>query len=99
MNEQIKQTFDFYWDQIEVNFNWTKVFKAMKSLDWSWYMSDENYGIPTLETIKKHARKLLYEVWERGAGMSSTGGLIAGWDHGEMYLVFQLEEWVSNTDY
>lgn len=80
------------------NFNWKNVHKAMVAIGWVWSfgydsLGMENRGIPTLQTIKNHAYSLLKEVYDVGEGQISTGGFSAGWDRGELFLTFTLEEW------
>lgn len=86
-----KKSFDYVWHQVCENFDFNKVFTVMKALDWSWHFKDERCGIPTPKTIMETARTMMFESYNDGFQCSS-GGFTVGWDSGEMYLVFQLEE-------
>ena len=87
-----KKSFDFLIEKIFKSFDFKKVYKVMKALDWHWHIHDENYGIPRIDTLKKEARRLLFEVYEQGKGSISTGGFSAGYEDGELWLSFSIEE-------
>jgi hypothetical protein len=91
-----KKSFDYLSKEINKSFNWEKVHKAMIAVNWNWCLGkdsfgQDNMGVPSLVTIKNHAYALLKDAYEKGNTIS-TGGFSAGWDCGELYLVFTLEE-------
>ena len=95
-----KKSFDFLANQINKHFDWGKVHKAMIATDWHWVLGqdefgNDNRGIPDIKTIKNTAYALLKSAYEAEKGSIGTGGFTAGWDNGELYLVFTLEEWAS----
>lgn len=92
-----KRSLDFVVKEIFEGFNFEKVYQTMKALDWVWYFGveadgREKYGIPNIQTLKNSAYRMLKEVYERGKGSNSTRGFRAGWDGGELYLTFSIEE-------
>lgn len=94
-----KKSFEYYVKEFGENFKWENVHKVMTALNWCWYFGkdafgQDNYGVPKLETIKNHAYARLKEAYETG-NQSSTGGFTAGWEGGEMFLVFTVEEWTA----
>ncbi len=91
-----KKSFKYYSDELNENFNWNKVHKAMIAVEWHWYFGKDkfnadNMGIPSLETIKNHAYALLKEAYDDML-THSTGGFTAGWERGELFLSFTLED-------
>lgn len=72
MKEEIQ--FDLLFDKIGSVFEWNKVYKTMKALDWCWSMGDGKMGIPNTDTLKQRARQLLREVYDRKSGRIGTGG-------------------------
>lgn len=92
-----KKSFEFLTKQIHENFRWDNVHKAMMAVNWCWSLGrdsfgKDNYGVPNIETIKNHAFALLKTAYDDEKQISS-GGFSAGWDSGELYLTFTLEEW------
>jgi hypothetical protein len=92
-----KKSFDYLFEKIHKYFDWQKVYTVMKALDWCWYMKEDTYAIPNINAIQKSARELLFRVYEKGSGSISTGGFTAGYEDGELWLVFQIEE-CNTTD-
>lgn len=92
MDKLEKVDFEILWNKIDDYFNWKKVYKTMKALDWYWSFSDNMYAIPSVDTIKAKARRLLHDVYEQGKGKISTAGFIAGIEDGELWLMFSIEE-------
>jgi len=91
-----KKSFEYLSKEIHDNFKWENVHKAMVAINWCWLLGKDkfgkgNYGVPSIETIKNHAYSLLKEAYESG-NQISTGGFSAGWDGGELFLSFTLEE-------
>jgi hypothetical protein len=92
MNEE----FEKLWEQIEANFDWKKVYKVMKLLDWVWSMNGE-MGIPHIDTIKKNARGIAYTAFERGT-TCTTAGFYASCDEDGLELKFILEDWFADVE-
>ena len=91
-----KKSFEFLSKEIHDNFNWENVYKAMRALEWEWSFGKDKegndmMGIPSMQTIKNTAFELLKEAYDK-ENQFGTGGFTAGWDSGELYLVFTLEE-------
>ncbi|WP_114752304.1 hypothetical protein [Pleomorphovibrio marinus] len=91
-----KKSFDFLIKEIHDNFNWENVHTAMHATNWVWVIGydefgKENKGIPDIPTIKNNAYALLKRAYDRETQVS-TGGFSAGWDNGELYLTFTLEQ-------
>lgn len=92
-----KKSFEHLTKEINEYFNWANVHKAMVATEWCWSLGkdefgNDNKGVPDITTIKNHAYRLLKIAYEEEKQIS-TGGFSAGWDGGELYLVFTLEEW------
>lgn len=91
-----KKSFEFYTREFFDNFDFEKVHKVMMATNWVWSFhthedGTEDKGVPDLNTIHNHAYKLLKEAYDNGNHVS-TGGFTAGWENGELYLSFTLEE-------
>src|SRR5690606_14023355 len=91
-----KRSLDYVVKEIFDGFDFEKVYKTMKALDWTWYFGvdtagRERQGIPSVQTLKHNAYEILKKVYERGKGSNSAGGFTAGWDDGQLYLVFSIE--------
>lgn len=94
-----KKSFEYFTKEIGENFNWEKVHKAMKALDWVWYfgkdkLGKDQMGIPDIPTLKNSAYLLLKESYEDGL-THGLGGFSAGWEDGEMFLAFTLEDYCT----
>lgn len=92
-----KKSFEYLSKEIHEQFNWERLHKAMTAVNWCWSLGTDsfgkdNMGVPSIETIKNHAYALLKEAYGLEKGQISTGGFTAGWDSGELYLVFTFEE-------
>ncbi len=92
-----KKSFEYLWQQILENFRWDNVYNTMKMLDWHWHTRDNEYGIPRVDTIQKHARLLCFDLWERGKGSISAGGLNASFFDNVLYLNFVIEYWATEN--
>lgn len=88
----MKRTFEQHWEEIEENFDWKKVYRVMKLLDWTWGMSEEA-SIPGIERIKKAARERCYGAFTNESGYSGSGGFLAQYKDGCLDLKFVVEEW------
>lgn len=87
-----KKSFEYQWNKIEKHFRWERVYSVMKALDWHWHIHNEEYGIPRIDTMKKHARKLLYDIYQQDKGNGSCGGFRYGVEDGQLWLTFEIEE-------
>lgn len=83
-------------DNIMDYFDFDKVLKTMIALDWKWVKEDHksiaDLEIPSIERIRKTARRLLIRAIEI-KDSTSTGGFQAEYDDGTLYLRFVVEEW------
>lgn len=93
--EDGKKSFDFLFENLCKVFDFHKVHVAMKALDWHWHMGVDGYGIPRVDSIRNKAKELLLDAYEREVTQSSTGGFSYGYDNGELWLTFQIEEATS----
>lgn len=92
--------FSYHWEQITQNFEFEKVHKAMKALDWHWLNSE---GVPQIAEIVEAARRLCLECYEAAPQEQSqtktlsTGGFRASYSAKEdlMTLEFILDTWVT----
>lgn len=82
------------WRYIEKNFDWVKVNKTMKLLDWYWALGDDNMGIPDIKTLKKKAKDLSHSSFLDGKS-HATGGFYAYYEDNNLSLSFILTEWDS----
>lgn len=88
-------------DEIMDNFDFNRVAKAMKALEWEWHDAFE--GVPTESEIRMQARYMLNAIdvvkTATSTGYYDTGGFIASGDYDAnnnlegLTLVFQLFEW------
>lgn len=94
-----RKSFEHLWKQIEKNFQWEKVYTAMKALDWGWAMklSDPTGAlyIPNVVALKSEAYRLCKSVYDNRKGTTSTGGFQAGYieEDNVLWLTFCLTEW------
>jgi len=91
-------------DQIDEIMDWfefEKVHEAMVATQWKWYDGDNEFGVPTLQQLKKKARSLLRTVAEAKEPdyISATGGFYARKEtfEGKPYLRLSFE--VANWEY
>jgi hypothetical protein len=61
-------------DEIMDEFDFEKVHRTMKALEWTWYGSD---GVPTIGDLRRTARELLQELIKHNYHCVGTGGLFA----------------------
>ena len=83
-------------DNIMDYFDFDKVLKTMIALDWKWVKEDhksiDDLEIPSIERIRKTARKALIRAIEI-KDYTSSGGFEAEYKDGELFLKFVVEEW------
>ena len=92
-----KKSFSFLIRKINEGFNWDLVHKVMLHLNWVWHFGKENngqdqMGVPNVQTIQNNALDLLKQAYD-GEMLVSSGGFSAGWEDGELFLVFTLESY------
>lgn len=80
-------------DEIMDNFDFDKVFRVMKFLEWGWM----DYGVPSVSDLRGTARVLLKECIKSKSDVS-TGGLCAYYYEFDgigviLKLKFVVEEW------
>lgn len=69
------------------NFDFNKVHKVMKHLNWKWL----DIGVPDIEEMKKTARELLNSLKDKQT-YSATGGFVARRNSYDFSLSFEVEE-------
>ena len=74
------------------DFDFVKVHKVMKALNWEW----QDDGVPNLYNIMKTAEGLLIEAFD-GKGTFATGGFVASMNDDVLSLSFNLEEGEAYT--
>ena len=83
-------------DNIMDYFEFDKVLKTMIALDWKWVKEDhksiDDLEIPSIERIRKTARKALIRAIEI-KDYTSSGGFEAEYKDGELFLKFVVEQW------
>ncbi len=86
-----KKSFAYQWEKIEPNFDWESVYKVMHALDWHWITSKRTREVPDIYKIKEHAKKTLFRVWRDEIVFLSSGGFSAGYEDGELWLEFTID--------
>ena len=83
-------------DNIMDYFEFDKVLKTMIALDWKWVKEDhksiDDLEIPSIERIRKTARKALMRAIEI-KDYTSSGGFEAEYKDGDLFLKFVVEQW------
>lgn len=92
MNNKSQEEFDKMWQKIDAYFEWKKVFKVMKALNWSWV----GIGIPTVDIIKEHAKELAYNTYMSEYDTAGRGGFYCGYENGELWLDFTIESCITS---
>lgn len=74
------------------HFDFERIYKAMKALDWTWASTD---GVPEVPDLRKKARELLKEVSKRKEDRITigTGGFEVDKGDGILRLKFVIAEW------
>ena len=85
------KTFDEMWEEIECNFDWDRVARAMKSLDWVWYF-EEDSRVPNVGEIINSARKSCKRAYDEKRTIA-TGGFFVYFENDWMKLSFELDSW------
>lgn len=87
-----------YETQIEnilESFDFERVEKAMKALNWKYCTSDFKEYIPDIQELKKTAKECLEHAIQ--CNFSETGGFLATHEFGVLNLYFVLEETLFDT--
>ena len=82
LGEQIKDIME--------NFDFVRVHKVMKFLDWKWTPYNR---IPTLHEIKESANNLLNEYGKKVGGGGTGGFMVRTYSDGSIELVFEIASW------
>lgn len=77
-------------------FDFGKVAKVMKYLEWDWVFE----GIPEEPTIRQHARGLLSEAYDYRRSYLAYGGFVAKYDeeYDQLELSFVVSDWRTNEN-
>lgn len=85
-------------NEIMDNFDFHKVYKVMKYLKWMWFnLETKEHYIPDEGTIRKRARNLLKELFERNLYSIGTGGFYAEKTEDYISLKFILTSWEEDN--
>ena len=87
-----------YETQIEnilESFDFGRVEKAMKALNWKYWTSDFKEYFPNIQELKKTAKECLEHAIK--CNFSETGGFLATHEFGVLNLYFVLEETLFDT--
>lgn len=76
-------------------FDFGRVQKAMKALNWKYWTSDFKEYIPDIQELKKTAKECLEHAIKRN--FSESGGFLATHEFGVLNLYFVLEETLFDT--
>jgi hypothetical protein len=89
-------------DNIMDNFDFNKVAKVMKFLNWQWAMSPT--GVPEEPEIRECCRKYLSSTYDHAVQQGrkytmATGGFVYRYDphYSELSLVFEVTGWSTNN--
>ena len=88
------RTTDDMINEIMNEFDFDKVQRTMKALNWKWASVS---GVPTTGDIRRRARAQLREAVERKT-RASSGGLVAEWNPHGLRLSFELASWYAETE-
>lgn len=85
------------WREIIKDIDFENIHKVMKCLDWNWYLGrdekgNENHGVPSLETIKRHSLYLFEKSYNERKSVSSGGFTVEYLGNGEFNFYFSIEE-------
>lgn len=89
------KTFNEQWGEIGESFDWEKVHKTMKHLNWTWWNTE---GVPSIFQIIEKARGLCEDAYI--SGYSATGGFQASYDKetNRLKLEFVVSNWEARED-
>ena len=97
-----KKPLGYYLEDFSKNFDFDKVQKAMVSLNWCWSLGTDSrgssiFGIPNIDTLRLFAFEYVEDAYNKECRVGS-GGFMAEYLDGEMYLEFTLTEWYVYED-
>lgn len=89
-----KKSFEFIQKEINENFDFEKVRKAMKATQWKWCFGRNKEGVerfrtPTILEMKKQVLRLLKDVYDEN-GCVASGGFWVGVYDNEWFVNFML---------
>jgi hypothetical protein len=81
------------------NFDFDKVHKTMQALDWKWFDSCSEDGIPTTGELVLKALELLEEAakYNEDEAIFATGGFYARKSKDVLSLSFSVSDWDTET--
>lgn len=97
--ENKKPLFSECWSNIQKNFNWERLHKAMLSSDWTCSFGmdeqgEDRRGVPSIDTIQNEAYNMLKNTYYESKGYkgyNSIDGFFAYWEDNKLYLRFVFE--------
>lgn len=94
------KTLEQIWTEIESEFDWEKVHKTMKTLNWEWSGGDfkNDPGVPNIRELKQLAKSHIKAVFDTKDGYFTSGGLRAEKDNEGIHLYFVLESAISYSE-
>lgn len=87
-----KKSFEYQFDKILEQFDFYQVHKTMIALGWNWSFGNNKRGIPDINTLRNEAKSMLLRVYEEETSQLSSGGFSCGYEEGELWLTFNVEE-------
>lgn len=85
MNTELSKEMRELIEDITDEFDFEKVHRTMKALNWTWHDTD---GVPTIGDLRRTARALLQELLTHSYHGTGTGGLYAYKEDGLVGLRF-----------
>lgn len=89
MKKPSEKKFQKWSKDIMGNFDFDKVHKTMKLLNWKW----ANIGVPSISEIKKNAKYVMNRAYELESGYCATGGFEAKVTKHGLSLKFTVTDW------
>lgn len=89
MKKPSQKKFDKWSENIMNEFDFDRVHKTMKCLNWEW----RNEGVPDIPKIIENARYVMSRAYETESGIVSTGGFEARVTKYGISLKFVLTDW------
>jgi hypothetical protein len=78
-------------DEVMDNFDFAKVQRAMRLLNWTWH----DVGIPKEYDLKVTVRDLIKSLESENCNEIATGGFIVRYNNNCLRVIFSLEEWIA----
>ena len=86
--------FERLWAEIEEEFDWGRVRKTMKALEWEWINGDGESYIPKKKQLKEWGKDLALTAFVENR-TASSGGFRANYYDEVLTLEFILEDWTA----